>query len=199
MAKTCDNKSVGVVIMDDQRRLLMIDRGNYPRCKAFPAGHLDGGEYPEMAVTEVREEVGLEIPISQLFQVAKVTLSNPCKREGGSFHVWRAYFAKASDLPHLNVKAGDDAKRAFWADEATWRHYAIRTEFMISRLGLQWFEVGEITLRIFGHPKIGPATEEEKMRYAEWERNPGMEPVWYYLLRAAGFFDWEFQGAPVQK
>lgn len=199
MSKTCDNKSVGVVIMDKRRRLLMIDRGNYPRCKAFPAGHLDGGDYPEMAITEVREEVGLTIPSDKLRLASEGTLSNPCKREGGLFHAWRTYLVSAANLPHLAFKAGDDAKRAFWADEEMWRYYAVRTEFAISRLGLQWFEVGEITLKIFGHPKTGPVTDEEKAAYASWENNPGMEPVWYYLLRSAGLFDWRFQDAPVGK
>lgn len=199
MSKTCDNRSVGLVVIDDQKRFLMIDRGNYPTCKAFPAGHLDGGDYEEMAVTEAREEVGLEIPIKKLCLIHDTTLSNPCKREGGAFHIWRAYSVKASDLPHLKFKAGDDAKRTFWADESEWRHYAIRTESAISSLGLQWFEVGETTLKIFGNPKTGPVTDEEKASYDRWRRNPGMEPAWYYLLRAGRFFDWKFQDAPVGK
>ncbi len=204
MAELCDNKSVGMIITDGDR-LLMIDRGNYPRCKALPAGHLDGGSYPEMAITEVSQEVGLEVPMRDLLlafgemqSVDGIAIGNPCKREGGSNHKWRVY-RLAGPPPTLELKAGDDAKQAFWATRDEWQHYAIRTEYFFSKLGLSWTEVGALTLAVFGDPKTGPVTDEEKIFYAEWESDPGLEPVWYYVLRMANFFDWTFQNAPVKK
>ncbi len=198
MAKLCDNKSVGMAIIF-QTRLAMIDRGNYPQCKALPAGHLDGGTYTGMAVTEISQEIGLVIPERDIVMVFDGIICNPCKREGGSHHDWRVYAIPEERLPSaLGLKAGDDAKRAFWAEESEWRHYAARTEWFISDLRLSWVEVGMLTQKIFGDPKTGPVTDEEKRRYAEWQRDPGLEPCWYYMLRMAKFFDWTFQNAPVK-
>lgn len=199
MAKVCDNMSVGMRITY-RGRLAMIDRGNYPKCKALPAGHLDGGTYPVMAVTETREEIGLEILMRDLQMIFEGPIVNPCKREGGSYHDWRVYTVPEDSLPEsLGLKAGDDAKQAFWAEESQWRHFAIRTEYFISKLDLLWTEVGTLTLKIFGDPKTGPVTVGERMLCDEWDKDPGLEPCWYYLLRMCEFFDWTFQNAPVKR
>lgn len=204
MAKICDNKGAAVVV-SAKRKLLMIDRGNYPRCKAFPAGHCDGETFLAAAVKELREEAGLdhlEHPSGNLRKLWGGLLGNPCKREGGTYHEWEIF---GMDLPEIvPVKAGDDAERAFWAEEEEWQHYAIRTEWFYSSLGLSWIEVGTLTLKIFGYPKTGPVlnldlpiSAEQKNLYAEWQRDPGMEPGWYFMLRQARMFSWTFQNAPV--
>jgi ADP-ribose pyrophosphatase YjhB (NUDIX family) len=195
----CDNFSVGVVVeavIRGVRRFLMIFRGNYPRCIAFPAGHLDGGEYPVKALAEVLEETGVELWMRDLYMVYEGVIANPCKRDGGVRHDWRAYRYHGQP-ENLILKAGDDAKKAFCASEEELRYWAVRTEFFFSKLGLNWIEVGTLTLKIFGDPKTGPVTEEERALYADWQKDPGLEPVWYFMLRMSGFFDWTFQNAPV--
>ena len=199
MIKICDHKSAGMVVRAE-RKVLMIDRGNYPKkCKALPAGHCDKETFLAAAIKELREEAGfdmLEHPSGNLRKLWGGTIANPCKREGGSFHDWEIFGRDFPTAP--TVKAGDDARRAFWATEEEWKHYAVRTEWFYSKLGLNWIEVGTLTLKIFGQPGIGPVTDEEKALHAEWRRDPGMEPACYFMLRKIGFFSWTFQDAPVK-
>ena len=126
------------------------------------------------------------------------TLANPCKRDGGSWHDWRIY-RFTGELPGTELRAGDDARRAFWASEEEWYRYAIRTEWFISKLGLTWVEAGTLTYAIFGQPGIGPVTNEEKALHEEWRRQPGMEPACYFMMRMIGEFSWTFQNAPMAK
>ncbi len=59
--------SVGVIITDEQQRLLLIDRATPPFGLAGVAGHVDEGEEPlEALVREVGEEVGLGLKVPKL-------------------------------------------------------------------------------------------------------------------------------------
>ncbi|MDP1689523.1 MAG: NUDIX domain-containing protein [bacterium] len=60
MSKICDNKSVGQIIYKGNI-LLMIERKNFPKSYALPAGHLDGDTFDIAARRETKEEVGINI------------------------------------------------------------------------------------------------------------------------------------------
>ena len=175
MAKVCDNTSVGEIIRDGEN-IAVIERHNYPQAYALPAGHVDGDNPWSAGVErECREEVGIEILENKL--VLKKELDNPCKREGGSHHLWEIYEAVAW---HGELKAGDDAKRAFWKTPAELRALAARTEYFMRKYGITYDQVGRLTQAIFGE------NSAEKKTDSEWEKEMGLEPVWYYILTKVG-------------
>src|SRR3989344_1740666 len=184
MAKICDNTSVGQIILNGGN-IAVIERHNYPQAYALPAGHVDGplrqseseaSDTPWSAGVEREclEEVGLKILKNKL--VLKKELDNPCKREGGSHHLWEIYEAIAW---RGELKAGDDAKRAFWKTPEELRAFAARTEYFMRKYDLPYSEVGKLTRAIFGDPAA-------KQTDPEWISEMGLEPVWYYILTKVG-------------
>lgn len=170
MSKQCDNKSAGEIIRD-AHGIVLIERLNYPRSFALPAGHLDGDDFASCAIRETREEVGITIEKNK--KVWGGVIDNPCKREGGSRHEWVVFEAQAWHGP---LKEGSDAKRAFWADEVTLKHLTGRTEYFLEKYSLRPEQVGDLTIKIFGDPQM-PKID------LEWQENPGLEPVWYFILK----------------
>ena len=171
MGKICDHTSVGQVVWQGGRDLLMIERLNYPQAFALPAGHLDGDSYEDGAKRETKEEVGLEIVDNDCLFHCQV--DNPCKRENGTRHNWKIYRAH---FWNGEVKAVSDAKRFFWASPERLRELAKRTEYFMGKYGLPFDRVGDLTKAIFGDPQA-------KKTDPEWVQEMGLEPVWYYLLK----------------
>ncbi len=183
MPKVCDNKSAGMIV-PLWEHLLMIERRNYPEAYALPAGHLDGDTFPIAAVRECTEEAGLAVPMTKIQLVFSGTVPNPCKREGGSHHDWEVYRPTWRLPPTTAIKEGSDAKLVFWANKTVWQGWAHRTEYFMKKYNCRWTDVGTLTTKIFGDPK-------DKKTDPEWLAEMGLEPVWYYILRNAEFFNWD--------
>ncbi len=176
MPKTCDHTSVGVRIYRGDQ-LLMIERYNYPKAYALPAGHRDGDSFEKAANREASEEVGITITQSEPEFAREIY--NPCKREDGDYHNWETYRAlKWSG----EVKAGSDAKRFFWASPKEVKRLAKRTEYFMEKYEIPYSRVGELTLAIFGNPQ----SAEQNRTDEEWYWGMGLEPVWYYILKNIG-------------
>jgi len=81
MTKTCDHTSVGIIVRQGDK-FLLIERMKFPFGFAPPAGHVDGDESFEIAARrELTEEVGLEaVSIKLLFEGRK---ENVCRRHDG--------------------------------------------------------------------------------------------------------------------
>lgn len=172
--KKCDNTSSGVIFEnfllggDD---ILLIKRFNYPEAIALPAGHLDGDDPISGAERESAEEVGL-FP-GELKMVFNGDISNPCKRDGGNHHYW---FVFKAGFWNGKLKAGSDAKETFWASKDELIAFARRTEYFMKKYNAPYNEVGRLTFAIFGDP-------EQKNTDPEWKEKPGLEPVWYKILK----------------
>ncbi|HEY4497367.1 MAG TPA: NUDIX hydrolase [Candidatus Paceibacterota bacterium] len=144
--KRCDHASVGALIYDANKNLLLIERKKYPYGWAPPAGHLDGDTFQKGLLREIREEVGLGIETFSLVLDRK--FDNPCRREGGTWHHWQVF--RADRWIGELKRSFDETKKAEWC----------------SRFG------------------IGVLAEYTKVYCAgkipenEWERHPGIEPVW---------------------
>lgn len=177
MTKLCDHASVGLIVVNDAQEVLLIERKNYPQAIALPAGHLDGDTFEEGLLRETREEVGIDVIHYKLLLSAR--FNNPCKRIDGSYHDWKVY--KATQWQG-NVQAGSDAKRAFWALPDQLRKHALRTEYFVRKYKIRSFRLGSLTEAIFGN-SMNPKTD------SEWIETPGLEPVWYEILRLSKFFD----------
>ncbi|MDR1425938.1 MAG: NUDIX domain-containing protein [Rickettsiales bacterium] len=54
-------KAVGAIILNDQGKIVVFQRADFPETWQCPEGGIDPGETPEMAMLrELREEIGLE-------------------------------------------------------------------------------------------------------------------------------------------
>ncbi len=82
--------SVGVIIKNNQGKILMIDRTFFPMGWACPAGHVDEGESPEHAlIREFKEETNLDIKKYKLL-IHEYVDWNKCIK-GAKGHDWYVY------------------------------------------------------------------------------------------------------------
>lgn len=162
MKKKCDNKSVGQIIQRGND-FVLIERRNYPKSYALPAGHLDGNTSEVAVAKESEEEAGIKIVKNKLIWEGRI--DNPCKREGGSRHYW--YIYKATEWTG-EVKAGDDAKEAYWVSLEKLKSIARRTEYFMKKYNIDYRQVGDLTKAVADD--------------LEWQKDMGLEPVWYFIL-----------------
>ncbi|MBI5045868.1 MAG: NUDIX hydrolase [Candidatus Niyogibacteria bacterium] len=125
MPKKCDHLSVGVLIFDKKGHLLLIERANFPFGFAPVAGHLDGLPARERAKEEALSEVGLEVKRMSDMLEFPLNRNNPCRREGGSHHVWHIY--KAAEWEGASSQTAE-AKQVIWADRKKLKELADRAE-----------------------------------------------------------------------
>ena len=103
----CDHFSVGMLVVIDGK-LLLVERIKFPFGFAPPAGHVDGASFTGAAISELREETGLDAQRLGLVWAGRKEF--PCRR-GGDYHQWMVYKALASgDIKRSN----DETKQADW-------------------------------------------------------------------------------------
>lgn len=169
MPKKCDNKSVGILVWDSERRLLMIERKKYNPGFAIPAGHEDGDDPLTAARKELSEEVGLST--KGLKEMLWIGLPNPCQREGGTYHDWTVF--EAINWSGEIRPSPDEVKTYFMAGREKIKKLARRLE--------EFAKSKEISLDVDGHglPRLVKATNTDPA----WEKNPGLEPPMYFLFK----------------
>lgn len=107
--KCCSGKSAGVIIIKN-KKILLIDRANFPFGWACPAGHIDKNEVPEKAITrEVKEETGLIVKKLKLL-LQKNKAKNQCSY-GTKFHDWWVFECQYEGELKIDKK---EAKRFNW-------------------------------------------------------------------------------------
>lgn len=136
MEGICDNKSVGVIIQNEQGQTLLIDRAKFPFGLAAPAGHIDShGNSEQAAITEVFEEVGLTLAATNLKRViANRYVNNSCRRSGGNYHIWDVYVA--SNIEGQIVQSNTEILASGW-----------RTRKQLQELARATLRLGEVTER----------------------------------------------------
>lgn len=106
--KRCNHTSVGIIVRDGSR-LLLIERKKEPPGFAAIAGHVESGEsFVDAGFRELTEEVGLEAMSLRL--VLHQTFQNQCRRVDGTWHEWRVYIAVVSTT---QVTASDDETKSY--------------------------------------------------------------------------------------
>ena len=164
----CDNKSVGVVIKQDDDFVVIL-RKNYPVSYACVAGHLDGDTPRQAAIKEAGEEA--HVSVDTLKRLFCGTFSNSCRRDGGGFHEWSIFEAVKW---HGKVKAGSDAKEAYVFSLRKLSALAKRTRSFSKQSGipLNRRHVDRFTKYVVDNPR--------------WQKSPGLEPVWVLMLEKIG-------------
>lgn len=101
MSVRCDNRSVGVLILDEARRFLVSEHTTGRPGIAPVSGHVDHhGSWRAAVAAEVREEAGAEISFAVL--LAAGWRDNACRREPGprgTGHDWQIWVAGISGAP----------------------------------------------------------------------------------------------------
>jgi ADP-ribose pyrophosphatase YjhB (NUDIX family) len=154
MAKKCDHTSVGMLVWENDK-LLLIERKRPPFGFAPPAGHVDedGDDFEAAAKRELEEEVGLKTKNIEL--VIEGRKENHCRREDGSWHYWKIYKIDAEG----DIKPSEDeTKQAGFYDKT---------------------EIAALIDKTKSY--LGGGIEQE-----DWEKNPGLEPVWYEWFKEIG-------------
>ena len=165
MANQCDNKSVGIIIRGI-KGFVVILRENYPVAYAMVAGHLDGDSFEDAAKKEAQEEAGITVGTLELKHAEK--FPNQCGRPG-SWHEWQ--FFEATKW-HGELKAGSDAKKAFWKTPNELKKLELRTLKFAKKYNVPMDDVARLTPLVVEDP--------------EWQKNPGLEPVWVVALEKIG-------------
>ncbi|MCB9812480.1 NUDIX hydrolase [Candidatus Nomurabacteria bacterium] len=88
--------SVGVIVQNQNKEILLFKRVKYPFLWTIPAGHLDKDEDPKQAATrELHEET--QINASELRSVFAGEIRGDSCVGGADIHYWHAYVYQASD------------------------------------------------------------------------------------------------------
>lgn len=114
----CDNKSVGVIIENANKEILLIERARFPFGYAAPAGHIDEhGSAEQTAVEEVYEETGLCVVTNSLQRVlGPRRIENRCRRPGGMYHDWEVFYT--TDFTGNLKPSHDETNGAQWFSQA---------------------------------------------------------------------------------
>jgi len=128
VAKVCDNKSVGMLVRN-RGKFLLIERKLFPFGLAPPAGHVDNkGSYENAAKEELEEEVGLLSTEIELIEEGRK--DNKCKRKGGNWHYWKIYNVKVKGKLKPSKR---ESKQAGWYSRKQLRELSKLTEEYLKR------------------------------------------------------------------
>jgi ADP-ribose pyrophosphatase YjhB (NUDIX family) len=116
MSKICDHTSVGVIVINDGKALLMEGRLP-PYGVIIPAGHMDQDINPvSAALRELKEETGLHTTATKMILIFTGLVNNNCGR-GGSYHHWHLYITYS---PHGELKLCTRETQGYnWCDKKT--------------------------------------------------------------------------------
>lgn len=151
--KKCDNRSAGVLLYDDLGKIYLIERMKEPYGWAPPAGHVDNDGTDYRAAAKRETMEEVGIKVKKITLLLSRTFNNKCRRRGGDFHRWQVFRAKEWGGKPKRSKKETKDARWFTPDE-------VKVLAQRSALYLR-----------------GKVPEKE------WEKNPGIEIVWYKIFK----------------
>lgn len=121
--KKCDHTSVGMLIWQN-RKLLLIERKQFPFGFAPPAGHVDKRlSFEEAAKKELLEETSLRAKRLKLIIEGKK--NNPCRRKRGAWHYWKIYEVETIGKVKGSI---NETKQTGWYSKKEIKKLAKRTQ-----------------------------------------------------------------------
>ena len=104
------HESAGVILINQDREILLFYRSKFPSAYTIPAGHVDEGEDVKIAaIREVSEETGISIADSVLIK-EDVIVGDSCSR-GADVHKWFLY---ATSVDKVRVELTDEGESYAW-------------------------------------------------------------------------------------
>ncbi len=129
------HKGVGAIIKNDNNKVLMLDRVNFPYGWACPAGHIDKDEEPYQAmIREVKEETNIEV-LKYKQVIHEFVQWNECSM-GVRGHDWFVFEIKEWSG---KLKQNKEAKQLSWIDqeklkdlnlEPVWKYWFQKTSLI---------------------------------------------------------------------
>ena len=109
------HESAGVVIINQEGKILSLLRKIFPFSYTIPAGHVDKNEdSKETAVRELMEETGIDTNTEKLELLLEFDDSeDPCRR-GSDHHKWQVYRLRIHGTN--TVSQDDETSSAEWCD-----------------------------------------------------------------------------------
>lgn len=128
MEKICDHTSVGMLITNEEK-ILLIKRARFPFGYAIPAGHVDGDKSFEIAAQrELQEEVGLkQLSMEKIYEGRR---ENPCRRKDGTWHLWKLYKVETKGKIKRSL---EETREADWYTKEEINSLALRTEDYLAK------------------------------------------------------------------
>jgi 8-oxo-dGTP pyrophosphatase MutT (NUDIX family)/DNA-directed RNA polymerase subunit RPC12/RpoP len=107
------HKSVGILLVNEKKQVLLFELTKYPFGLTLPAGHIDNHEEPLSAVIrETTEEVGLKVEEPELILEDKID-GDSCRR-GSDNHQWWLY---GKHVTSFDAEIDDsEGKSPVWVD-----------------------------------------------------------------------------------
>jgi len=112
------HESVGVIITNGLKEVLLIERTIFPYGFTLPAGHVDLNEPPKIAaIRELKEETGIIAGDVEL--ITEENLVGDACRSGADIHYWHLYKYKTTKEEKI-IPDAHEGKNPVWLtiDEA---------------------------------------------------------------------------------
>jgi 8-oxo-dGTP pyrophosphatase MutT (NUDIX family) len=106
------HESVGVLVMNKDKKILCMLRQIFPFASTIPAGHLDKNENPEnAAMRELEEETNIKTD-SKPEKIATFNIPGDSCRRGSDHHKWNLYKLKIENSE--KIKLSDETSEVHW-------------------------------------------------------------------------------------
>lgn len=107
------HESVGIIVVNEEKKILCLMRRIFPFALAIPAGHLDSGEQSEFAAhRELQEEVNLNPKITLEHLGDFDIVGDSCSR-GSDDHRWHLYRYRLTSEA-ADIMLNDEATEVYW-------------------------------------------------------------------------------------
>ena len=113
--RTYWHESIGVVVVNKDKKIFCMLRQVFPFAYTIPAGHLDKGEEPERAACrELEEETGIRAE-GTLKHLGDFDIRGDSCRRGSDDHRWHLYKYYLRNLPdEVGITLSDEASEGHW-------------------------------------------------------------------------------------
>ncbi len=125
------------MLVEQDGKILLIERARIPLGFSIPAGHLDGEEsYEEAARRELEEEVGLHA--IELHLVIEGRKDVACRRSGGDWHYWKIY--RVTTIGEIK-RSLEETKKVGWYSQSEMKELGKRTgEYLAGNMTTEEWE-----------------------------------------------------------